>query len=124
LKARGVDVDQAFAAGTLIPLDAAETLSRFMGAEMPDPNQFFDVMGELIATATRTTERVAACGELAPVLLTEGKTIQAIRVEQLWDLMVHRFGIDTLCGYSLADMEKDSDALRSVSAEHSAVYCT
>lgn len=124
LKARGVDVDQAIAAGTLIPLDAVEILSRFMGAEMPDPDQFFDVMEELIAAATRTTDRVAACGELAPVLLTAGKTIQAIRVEQLWDLMVHRYGVDTLCGYSLADLEKDSDVIRSVSAEHSAVYST
>ena len=124
LSDRGVDVDQAIAAGTLIPLDAAGTLSRFMGAEMPDPNQFFDVMGEVIATATRTTERVAACGEIAPQLLTAGKTIQAIRIEQLWDLIAHRFGLDTLCGYSLAHMEKDSDIFRSVSVEHSAVYCT
>lgn len=123
LTAKGVDVDQAIAAGTLIPLDAAETLARFMGTEMPDPSRFFDVMEEVIATATRTTQRVAACGEIAPQLLTAGKTIQAIRIEQLWDLIVHRFGLDTLCGYSLAHLEKDSDIFRSVSAEHSAVYC-
>lgn len=123
LNAKGVDVDQAIAAGTLIPLDAVKILSRFMGAEMPDPDHFFDVMGEVIATATRTTQRIAACGEIAPQLLTAGKTIQAIRVEQLWDIIVHRFGLDTLCGYSLAHLEKDSDMFRHISAEHSAVYC-
>ena len=122
LHARGVDVDQAVSAGTLIPLDAVETLSKFMGTEMPDPNHFFDVMEEVIATATRTAQGVAACGEIAPQLLTAGKTTQIIRIEQLWDLIVHRFSLDTLCGYSLAHMEKDSDIFRSVSAEHSAVY--
>lgn len=122
LNVGGVDVDQAIATGTLIPLDAVETLGRFMREEMPAPDLFFDVMGELIETAARKTQRVAACGEIAPQLAAAGKAIQAIRIEQLWDLIAHRFGLDTLCVYSLAHVEKDSEMFRNVSTEHSAVY--
>ncbi len=123
LHTKKVDVDHAIAAGTLIPLDAVETLSILTGDQMPDPNRFFDVMGGLIEKVARTAPRVAACGEMSPQLLAAGSTVQAIRLEQLWDLMVHRFSLDTLCAYSLAQVEKDSDTFRSICAEHSAIYC-
>lgn len=122
LDAGGVDVDQAIATGTLIPLDVVETLARFMEKEMPAPDLFFDVMGETIETAARKNQRVSACGEIAPQLAAAGKAIQAIRTEQLWDLIVHRFGLDTLCTYSLAYVEQDSEIFRSLCAEHSAVH--
>jgi DNA-binding NarL/FixJ family response regulator len=122
LNDRGVDVDQAIATGVIIPLDAVETLGKFMDEEMPAPGLFFDVMGELIETATRKTPRVAACGEIAPQLAAVGKAIQAIRIEQLWDLIAHRFGLDTLCAYSLAHVAKDSELFRDISAEHSVIY--
>jgi len=122
LNAGGVDVDQAIAAGTLIPLDAVETLGKFIGEGMPAPDLFFDVMGELIETAARKSDGVAACGEIAPQLLAAGKGIQTIRLEQLWDLAAHRFGLDTLCVYSLAGVDKDSEIFHSISSEHSAVY--
>ena len=124
LNAGGVDVDQAIATGSLIPLNAVETLARFMDEETLSPGLFFDVMGELIETAARKTHRVAACGEIAPQLAAEGKPINAIRLEQLWDLMVHRFCLDTLCAYSSAHVEKDSEVFRLVCSEHSAVYLT
>ena len=122
LNAGGVDVDQAIATGALIPLDAVETLSRFMRADMPAPDLFFGVMGELIETAARRRPRVAACGEIAPQLAAAGKAIQAVRLEQLWDLMVHRFGLDTLCTYSLAHVAKDTEIFQSIAVEHSVVH--
>lgn len=122
LNAGGVDVDQAIATGALIPLDAFETLARFMGEDMPAPDLFFGVMTELIEAAARKSPRVAACGEIAPQLAAAGKTIQAVRVEQLWDLIVHRFELDTLCTYSLAQVGKDTEMFRSIAAEHSAVH--
>jgi DNA-binding NarL/FixJ family response regulator len=123
LHTKKVDVDHAIAAGTLISLDAVETLSTLMSDQMPDPNLFFDVIGGLIEKITKAAPRVAVCGEICPHLLAAGMIIQAIRLEQLWDLMVHRFSLDTLCAYSLAQVEKDSDAFRSICAEHSAIYC-
>lgn len=122
LKSKRVDVDHAIAAGTLILLDPFEILSTIMVDEMPDPNRFFDVMGEIIETVASIVPRVSACGEVAPQLLAAGKISQAIRIEQLWDLMVHRFALDTLCAYSLSQVKKDSDVFESICAEHSAIF--
>ncbi len=121
LKSLSVDVDDAVARGTLIPLDAAEALSKFMGDEMPDPDQFFEFMESLIGTASRVAPRVAVCGEIAPQLLAIGKPLQALRLEQLWDTAVHGFHVDTLCGYALNGLEGDK-IFSSICAEHSAVH--
>ena len=118
LNARSVNVDQAMASGTLIVVDAVDTLSRLMNGEVLDPDQFFDVIGELIETASRAVPRLAVCGEVALQLLAAGKTAQALRLEQLLDVVVHSYGFDTLCGYSLEFIDSGSDAFRSLCAEH------
>ena len=122
LEARNVDVDHAIAIGMLIPLDAAESLSKFMGDEMPDPDHFFEFMESLVGTATRVAPRVAVCGEISPQLLAAGKSVQALRIEQLWDIAVHAFHLNTLCGYALNGFEADNDIFRSICAEHSIVH--
>lgn len=122
LEARSVDVEHAIATGMLIPLDAAETLSKLMGDEMPDPDRFFELMESLIGTATRIAPRVAVCGEIAPQLLSAGKSVQALRLEQLWDIAVHGFHLNTLCGYVLIGFEADNEIFQSICAEHSAAH--
>jgi hypothetical protein len=122
LKARGVDVDDAVARGTLIPLDAAETLSKLMGDDMPDPDLFFEFMDSLIRTATRSAPGVAVCGEIAPQLLAAGKPLQALRLEELWNIAVHGFSLNTLCGYALNGFDTDNEIFRGICAEHSAVH--
>jgi len=122
LKSRSVDVDDAVEKGTLIPLDAAETLSRFMRDDMPDPDRFFEFMDALIGAALRMAPRVAVCGEIAPQLLAAGKPVQALRLEELSDIAVYGFRLNTLCGYALNNFEADNEILRSICAEHSAVH--
>ena len=127
LTGKGVDVDAAVKTGTLVPLDVMETLSAFKTTEMPDPNRFFDIASALVEAAAKvaTTEgaaRVAVCGECAPLLLMGGNVTEALRVEQLWHLLAHRFIVDMLCGYPSAAFEKDSEIFRSICAEHSAIH--
>ncbi len=122
LEARSVDVDHAIATGMLIPLDAVETLSKFMGDEMPDADHFFEFMESLIGTATRIAPRVAVCGEIAPRLLAAGKSVQALRLEQLSDIAVHGFNLNALCGYVLNGFEADSETFQSICAEHSIIH--
>jgi CheY-like chemotaxis protein len=128
LKAHGLDIDAALRQGTYIPLDVSTTLSTFMVNDMPDPDLFFEVVGDLIreAAKTRKTEhsRVAACGECAPLLWSEGKADAAIRVEQLWGQIATTYEVDTLCGYALSSFhgEQHQDVFESLCSEHSAVY--
>jgi len=122
LRARNVDVERAIEKGILLPRDAAETMSKFMVNGMLDPEHFFDAMEALVAESTRIVPRVAACGEIAPQLFAAGETLQALRLEQLWDIAVHGFHLDTLCGYALKGFESAGEIFRSICAEHSAVH--
>jgi CheY-like chemotaxis protein len=128
LKAQGLDMDAAIRQGTYIPLDVAKTLSTFMVGDMPDPDRFFEVVGDLIRTAAKAGKsahpRIAACGECAPLLWAEGKADAAIRVEQLWDQIATTYEVDILCGYALSSFhgEEDEQVFQSICAEHSAVF--
>lgn len=122
LSAQNVDVERAIETGILLPRDAHETMSKFMVDGMLDPEHFFDAMEALVAESTRMVPRVVACGEIAPQLFAAGETLQALNLEQLWDIAVHGFNLDTLCGYALKDFESDSEIFRSICAEHSAVH--
>src|SRR5947207_10107498 len=51
LKARGFDLPAAIEQGRYLPLDASETLSRFMRKGMPDARRFADVIGDAFAQA-------------------------------------------------------------------------
>ena len=122
LRARSVDVDDAIARGMLIPLDAAETLSKFMSNDMLDPDHFFEFMDTLIGAAMRVAPRVSVCGEIAPQLLAAGKSAQALRLEELSDIAVHGFRLNALCGYALSGFEADNEVIQDICAEHSAVH--
>jgi len=128
LKAQGLDIDAALREGTYLPLDVAETLSTFMINDMPDSSRFVKVRDDLIRRAAKAGKRehprIVACGECAPQLLREGKADAAIRVEQLWDQLVTKYAVDTLCAYPPNSFhgEQDQHVFQSICAEHSAIY--
>jgi DNA-binding NarL/FixJ family response regulator len=128
LKARGLDIDAALRVGTYFPLDIAETLSTFMINGMPESSRFVKTRDDLIGRAAKAGKRehprIVACGECAPQLLREGKADAAIQVEQLWDQLVTKYAIDTLCAYPSSSFngEEDDHVFQTICAEHSAVF--
>ena len=65
--------------------------------------------------------RVAACGERAGRLWSEGRTDEAIRLEQLFnELAKNRDDLDVLCVYPVP-YDPDDDAFSRLCAEHSAM---
>jgi DNA-binding NarL/FixJ family response regulator len=113
LQAQGVDITAAIEQGRYLPLDVADTLSTFMGDDLPDPVRFFGVVGDLIATAARATageqSRVAICGECASILWAQGKADAAIEVEQLCNQLTKQYEMDILCGFSLSSFYREED---------------
>jgi len=128
LQAHGLDVYAAKERGSYVSLDVADTLSTFMVDDLPEPSRFLEVASGLVSAAAKATKgkhpRVAACGECAPVLLTQGKADAAIRLEQLWDGLARTYNVDILCGYPMTSFrgEQGSDIFQKICAEHSAVY--
>ncbi len=113
LQEHGVDVVAAIKRGRYLPLDVGETLSTFMGNDLPDLMQFFKVVGDLIAAGARATEgdqsRVSICGECASILWGQGKADAAVQVEQLCNQLTKRYKIDILCGFSLNSFYREED---------------
>jgi DNA-binding NarL/FixJ family response regulator len=128
LEARGVDVDSAVREGTYIPVDASKSLATFMVNGMPDSDQFLEIVGGLIRAAAkagkRQHSRVAACGEISPVLWAEGNSDAAIRLEQITEQLVDTHDVDVLCAYPMNSFhgEKDEQIFHSICAQHSAVF--
>ena len=105
LKNQGLDVGQAVQNGNYIAVDVAESLSAFMVNGVPDPVRFFKGISGAIAqaakAATAKQPRVVVCGEGVAVLLAEGKTDAAIRLEQLCDKVAETHEVDVWCAYPL-----------------------
>jgi DNA-binding NarL/FixJ family response regulator len=127
LQLHGVDVFASIEKGSYIPLDVADTLSTFMVNDLPDPDRFLKIAGDLIAAAAKAAKgerpRVAACGECAPSLWTQGRADAAIQLEHLWDEIAKTCDVDILCGYVLdsCQREQESHIYERICAEHSAI---
>lgn len=127
LQTQGFDLEAIIESGGYISVDACETVSSLMIDDQPDPNQLGSVVSSLVRTASKApngaTRRVSACGECAPFLWTQGKLDAALRVEELWDAAIHKYGLSTLCGYISRALqgEKEQRLFQRICAVHSAV---
>jgi len=122
-----VDIPSAVAKGDYVAIDAAEPLSGFIVNDVPDRDRFFKVVGDVVERVANGAKskrcRISACGEIAPTLWAQGKEDAAVRVEQLWDEIVRRYDLDTLCAYPLAHFhgKKGEMIFKKICAAHTAV---
>jgi DNA-binding NarL/FixJ family response regulator len=128
LLARGVDGAAAIEQGFYLPVDVDEMLRMFMVNDLPDSVRFLKLVGDLLALAAKAAKakhpRVAAFGEVAPTLWSQGKADAAIQVEHLTDEVARTCNVDILCGYVLtsSQREQESHIYERICAEHSAVH--
>ena len=117
LRAQSVQIDAAIQQGTYISLDANEPT---------DPVEFLEAIrglrdaAEAAAMTGNKHPRVAFCGERAGRLWAEGKTEEAIQLEQLCDDLAKEHEVDILCVYPLLKGQDAVPALDSIFAQHSA----
>ena len=102
LQQHGHDLTKASASDCYIPLDASETLSKFMIHGWPDASVFNQTIGQILKRAGNSGDRrVRIYGEMVALLWAEGKYDAAIRLEELWNELgsSHRFTL--CCGYPI-----------------------
>ena len=127
LKAWGFDTTKAAAQGRYIPLDAADTLTKFMLDGSPDPALFVELVGGIVARVRAATGseqgQVVAFGEMVSLLWTAGKPDAAIRLEQLWNELAGTQSFSLRCAYPISSFyrEEHGDVLLKICAEHSGV---
>lgn len=113
LTARGIDVEAAIRRGKFIPLDAAETLSRFMRDGVPVPQSFAEVVGGVFDRARASLGarpgRVVAFGEMVALLWAQGKPEAAVQLEQLWNDLAQTHAFSLRCAYPITGFNRDQD---------------
>ena len=113
LTARGIDVEGAIRRGKFIPLDAAETLSRFMRDGAPVAQAFVEIVGGVFDRARAAfgarPGRIVAFGEMVALLWGQGKPEAAIQLEQLWNDLAQTHSFSLRCAYPINGFNRDQD---------------
>jgi DNA-binding NarL/FixJ family response regulator len=127
LSGRGLDLDRAIEDGRYLSLDVAEVLASFMVDGRFDDAKFLNAATAVLRKAAQATGgqlRVAACGDGAATLLSEGRVDEALRCERLWDELARIHHVDVFCGYTTTatGAGSPSDDVQRICAEHSTVH--
>jgi anti-sigma regulatory factor (Ser/Thr protein kinase) len=119
----GVDTDQARRDGSIIWLDAAETLGRFVNDGQVDPAGFREVVGSLVREAAETGRGIKAYGEMVALLWEAGHVLGAIELEKLWNGLAGELSFALFCAYHInsAAGPEHAEALHEVCRLHTAV---
>lgn len=84
--------------GSLIALDAEETLDSICVDGRPDAAQFMRVVGKPVRQQA-TDGRVAAYGEMVGILCERGQYADAVHLEQMWNDLLAACEASLVCGY-------------------------
>jgi PAS domain S-box-containing protein/excisionase family DNA binding protein len=112
LTARGIDL----AKRRYRPFDAAETLSKFMVGDAPDPKRFNDVIGAALRDAHGRHgghRPIHAFGEMVALLWQSGNRAAAVQLEALWNELAKTQSFTLLCGYPMQGFCADSEGAPS-----------
>ena len=122
LTAGGHDVERARAADQYIPLDAEDTLARFMKDGWPDDERFFSVVRRLVERARKNHPKVRAFGEMVALMWARGEHGATVRLEHLWHQLCGSEDFSLLCAYPRAGFTQNaSSSLDEICAAHSRV---
>jgi PAS domain S-box-containing protein len=127
LKARDLDATRALAEGRFVCLDAAQTLVRIMRDQMPDPELFSEIVGDLITQARAATKSeqsaVVIFGEMVATLWAQEKREAAVRLEELWNALAKKYSFSLRCAYPMDSFyqREHSELFGKICGEHAAV---
>lgn len=122
LAAQGVDIAAARSSDQYIPLDAVETLSKFMVGGWPDDYLFTQVVTEILTRARKNGRGVRAFGEMVAVLWGQGHNGATVRLEHLWHQLCQTEAFSLFCAYPRIGFTQDvSASISEICAAHSRV---
>jgi anti-sigma regulatory factor (Ser/Thr protein kinase) len=123
LQAAGLDPAESSSEGSLILLDAAETLARFTHAGEVDRAGFRRIVGSVVSRAGETGRPVRAYGEMVALLWEAGDVLAAIELEKAWNDLARELPFALVCAYpsEAVQGQEHADALHEVCHLHTAV---
>jgi len=123
LSARRFDVPALLASGSILLLDARETIDVVILNGRPEPKRFREAVGLALDRVARSSGEhvVRVYDELVDVLWRDGNIDGALKLEELWNglLKTHQFSL--LCGYAMSAFVAHP-AYAHVCAQHTHVH--
>jgi hypothetical protein len=120
LKADGFNVFDLALRDQYIPLDAEETLSKFMIGNWPDPNLFRHLVSGLIHRAKRNKRPVRAFGEMVALLWSKGLNGATVQLEHLWNKFAETEAFALFCAYPKSGFtESATESIMHICGSHS-----
>ncbi len=100
LKNHGINVDALISDNSYIPLNAQETLSKFMINGWPDVYLFNQTVSQLLKKAQGANKRkVRAFGEMVAILWAQGYNGATVQLEHLWNNFCQKEAFCLFCAY-------------------------
>src|SRR5947209_9173769 len=123
LERAGLDPTQHSLDRTLIVLDAADTLARFVSGGQVDRKAFRAIVGSVVRQAAETGRPVRAYGEMVALLWDAGDVLAAIELEKAWNELSSELPFSLVCAYPSASVEghEHADALHEVCDLHTSI---
>jgi hypothetical protein len=122
LTKQGFNINKLAASYQYIPLDAEETLAKFMINHFPDESLFEQYITQIIHFATKGDRKIRAFGEMVAVLWQQGHYDATVRLEHLWCKLHDKKQFSLYCAYPKNGFAQGvSDSLDTICKTHSKV---
>lgn len=107
LNSYGIRIDTLKEDDRYIPLDAEETLSKFMVDEWPNEQLFMETVSAIIERGKRKNRRIRAFGEMVTLLWTQGLKGATVHLEYLWNKCCSQHEFCLFCAYPKSGFTQD-----------------
>lgn len=115
----GVDIKK-FLNTQYFPMDAKETLAKFMVNGWPDESKFINIVTNLLKKVRKNNRKVRAFGEMVAILWAEGYNGATVQLEHLWNKFCDNEVFCLYCAYPKSGFTQDINAsLQHICSAHS-----
>jgi hypothetical protein len=122
LKKQGFDLESLKSEDVYIPLNAEETLAKFIVNGWPDEDRFLATVKAILNRAKASGRKVRAFGEMVAILWAQGNNGATVRLEYLWNSFCETEDFCLFCAYPKAGFTQDAnESLMEICKSHSKV---
>jgi hypothetical protein len=122
LTSYGIRIDTLVQDKRYIPLDAEETLAKFMVNGWPDEKLFMKLISELVGDCRKSNRRIRAFGEMVAILWAQGYNGATVQLEHLWNKFCENETLCLFCAYPKAGFTGDiNHSANHICDQHSKV---
>jgi hypothetical protein len=122
LRSFAIDIESLISNQQYFPLNAEETLNKFMVNGWPNEELFMDCVSNIIKKAKKGNRNIRAFGEMVAILWAQGHNGATVRLEHLWNKFCQNESFCLFCAYPKSGFTEDINvSIGNICGAHSKV---